>query len=57
MAPRATPGRRSATLQPVSRLRLYEQLVERLLDYIHGEGMKVGDRLRASSTCGTATAR
>ena len=53
MAPRSTPRRRSATLQPVSRPRLYEQLVERLLDYIHGEGMKVGDRLPAERELAT----
>ena len=47
MAPRATPPRRPGALRPVSRARLYEQLVERLLDYIHTERIKVGDRLPA----------
>jgi GntR family transcriptional regulator, transcriptional repressor for pyruvate dehydrogenase complex len=47
VAPPATPRRRPGTLRPVSRARLYEQLVERLLDYIHTERIKVGDRLPA----------
>jgi GntR family transcriptional repressor for pyruvate dehydrogenase complex len=47
VAPRATPPRRPGALRPVSRARLYEQLVERLLDYIHTERIKVGDRLPA----------
>ncbi|MDT7614418.1 MAG: GntR family transcriptional regulator, transcriptional repressor for pyruvate dehydrogenase complex, partial [Pseudonocardiales bacterium] len=53
MAPRATPRRRAATLQPVSRPRLYEQLVERLLDYIDSERMTVGDRLPAERELAT----
>jgi GntR family transcriptional repressor for pyruvate dehydrogenase complex len=40
----AAPGRRDA-LRPFARTRLYEQLVERLLDHIHAEGLKAGDRL------------
>jgi GntR family transcriptional repressor for pyruvate dehydrogenase complex len=40
-------------LQPVSRPRLYEQLVERLLDYIHSERLKVGDRLPAERELAT----
>lgn len=47
MAPRATPRRRPTALRPVSRPRLYEQLVEQLLDYIHDERMTVGERLPA----------
>ncbi|MFD1532662.1 FadR/GntR family transcriptional regulator [Pseudonocardia aurantiaca] len=53
MAPRRDTGRRSARLRPVSRPRLYEQLVERLLDYIHSERMKVGDRLPAERELAT----
>ena len=53
MAPRATPRRRSTTLRPVARTRLYEQLVERLLDYIHTERIKVGDRLPAERELAT----
>jgi GntR family transcriptional regulator, transcriptional repressor for pyruvate dehydrogenase complex len=34
-------------LRPFVRPRLYEQLVERLLDHIQAEGLKVGDRLPA----------
>ncbi len=41
----AAPGRRRDALRPFARTRLYEQLVERLLDHIHAEGLKVGDRL------------
>ena len=52
MAPHATP-RRPARLQPLSRPRLYEQLVERLLDYIHGERMQVGERLPAERELAT----
>ena len=36
---------RSTALRPVSRPRLYEQLVEQLLDHIAEEGLVVGDRL------------
>jgi GntR family transcriptional regulator, transcriptional repressor for pyruvate dehydrogenase complex len=36
---------RSTALRPVSRPRLYEQLVEQLLAYIAEEGLEVGDRL------------
>jgi hypothetical protein len=43
VAPRATPRRGPGTLRPVSRARL----CERLLDFIHTERMKVGDRLPA----------
>jgi GntR family transcriptional repressor for pyruvate dehydrogenase complex len=53
VAPRATPRRRSTTLRPVARTRLYEQLVERLLDYIHTERIKVGDRLPAERELAT----
>ena len=53
MIPRATPRRVASPLRPVSRPRLYEQLVERLLDYIHGEGLKVGDRLPAERDLAT----
>jgi len=53
VAPRATPPRRPGTLRPVSRSRLYEQLVERLLDYIHTERIKVGDRLPAERELAT----
>ena len=53
MAPRATLRRRRATLRPVARARLYEQLVERLLDYIHTERIKVGDRLPAERELAT----
>lgn len=41
----AAPGRRQDALRPFARPRLYEQLVERLLDHIQAEGLKVGDRL------------
>jgi GntR family transcriptional repressor for pyruvate dehydrogenase complex len=40
-------------LRPVSRARLYEQLVERLLDYIHTERIKVVDRLPAERELAT----
>ena len=53
MTPRATPRRAPSSLQPVSRPRLYEQLVERLLDYIHSERLKVGDRLPAERELAT----
>ncbi len=53
MAPRRDTRRCSARLRPVSRPRLYEQLVERLLDYIHSERMKVGDRLPAERELAT----
>jgi GntR family transcriptional repressor for pyruvate dehydrogenase complex len=53
VAPRANPRRRSTTLRPVARARLYEQLVERLLDYIHTERIKVGDRLPAERELAT----
>jgi GntR family transcriptional regulator, transcriptional repressor for pyruvate dehydrogenase complex len=38
---------RSTALRPTSRPRLYEQLVEQLLEYIAEEGLAVGDRLPA----------
>jgi GntR family transcriptional repressor for pyruvate dehydrogenase complex len=41
----AAQGRRQDSLRPFVRPRLYEQLVERLLDHIQAEGLKVGDRL------------
>jgi len=53
VTPRATPRRAPSPLQPVSRPRLYEQLVERLLDYIHSERLKVGDRLPAERDLAT----
>jgi len=53
VTPRATPRRAPSSLQPVSRPRLYEQLVERLLDYIHSERLKVGDRLPAERELAT----
>lgn len=37
--------RSSSSLQPLVRPRLYEQLVERLLDHMWSEGMGPGDRL------------
>jgi GntR family transcriptional repressor for pyruvate dehydrogenase complex len=39
--------RRDVALRPFVRPRLYEQLVERLLDHIQAEGLKAGDRLPA----------
>ncbi|MCU1680093.1 MAG: GntR family transcriptional regulator [Amycolatopsis sp.] len=45
MTREAAPRKRPATLRPVSRPRLYEQLVERLLDYVQSEGLDVGERL------------
>jgi DNA-binding FadR family transcriptional regulator len=36
---------RETALRPFVRPRLYEQLVERLLDHIQAEGLRVGDRL------------
>jgi GntR family transcriptional repressor for pyruvate dehydrogenase complex len=53
VTPRATPRRAPSPLQPVSRPRLYEQLVERLLDYIHSERLQVGDRLPAERDLAT----
>jgi GntR family transcriptional repressor for pyruvate dehydrogenase complex len=41
----APPKRSPKSLRPVSRPRLYEQLVERLLDHIQAEGLQPGDRL------------
>ncbi|MHA6630081.1 FadR/GntR family transcriptional regulator [Pseudonocardia sichuanensis] len=38
---------RGGALRPFVRPRLYEQLVERLLDHIQAEGLKAGDRLPA----------
>jgi GntR family transcriptional regulator, transcriptional repressor for pyruvate dehydrogenase complex len=40
-----TRRRGSEALRPFIRPRLYEQLVERLLDHIQTEGLQVGDRL------------
>ncbi|WP_433279922.1 FadR/GntR family transcriptional regulator [Pseudonocardia xinjiangensis] len=37
--------KRGQSLRPFSRPRLYEQLVERLLDHISAEGLRPGDRL------------
>ncbi|GAA1302124.1 FadR/GntR family transcriptional regulator [Pseudonocardia xinjiangensis] len=37
--------KRGQSLRPFSRPRLYEQLVERLLDHISAEGLQPGDRL------------
>jgi GntR family transcriptional repressor for pyruvate dehydrogenase complex len=37
--------KRGQSLRPFSRPRLYEQLVERLLDHIQAEGLQGGDRL------------
>ncbi|WP_211261213.1 FadR/GntR family transcriptional regulator [Pseudonocardia acaciae] len=42
---RAHRAERSGALRPVARPRLYEQLVERLLDHVAAEGLAVGDRL------------
>lgn len=44
MATARKSGRETA-LRPFVRPRLYEQLVERLLDHIQAEGLRVGDRL------------
>jgi GntR family transcriptional regulator, transcriptional repressor for pyruvate dehydrogenase complex len=33
------------SLRPLARPRLYEQVVERLREYVHAEGLKAGDRL------------
>ncbi len=41
----ATRRRGHEALRPFVRPRLYEQLVERLLDHIQAEGLQVGDRL------------
>ena len=41
----ADPKPREGALRPVSRPRLYEQLVERLLAYVSEEGMSAGQRL------------
>jgi GntR family transcriptional repressor for pyruvate dehydrogenase complex len=53
VAPRETSRRTPSPLRPVSRPRLYEQLVERLLDYMHSERLKVGDRLPAERDLAT----
>jgi GntR family transcriptional regulator, transcriptional repressor for pyruvate dehydrogenase complex len=39
------PKRGPRSLRPFNRPRLYEQLVERLLDHIQAEGLTAGDRL------------
>jgi GntR family transcriptional repressor for pyruvate dehydrogenase complex len=41
----AAPKRGPRALRPFSRPRLYEQLVERLLDHIQAERLQAGDRL------------
>ena len=41
----AEPSGRESALRPVSRLRLYKQLVERLLAYVSDEGLGAGKRL------------
>lgn len=41
----AVPNDRKGALRPVSRPRLYQQLVERLLEYISEEGLAAGQRL------------
>ncbi|GAA2901666.1 FadR/GntR family transcriptional regulator [Pseudonocardia halophobica] len=44
---------RSGALRPMSRPRLYEQLVGQLLEYIAEEGLAVGDRLPAERELAT----
>jgi GntR family transcriptional regulator, transcriptional repressor for pyruvate dehydrogenase complex len=41
----AEPNGRRSALRPVSRPRLYQQLVERLLEYVSEEGLSAGQRL------------